>query len=195
MIYLRHAVLLINMLLCTFVQAQVAPAQPSAPPQNLLPEAARSVGIKQCIPAVARLSALAIAGSRSHDVLLDWDRAKPDEGPFFSLLGVTYTNQNAAAATIMVVPQGNGECTVSAERISVAPFTCQSIAEVELKSYTATPLLPNFTVYTQAGDPGSSVSLIDSPPSCLVIRRHVQYRWKEPPPPPAGSIAPIPPRR
>ena len=52
--------------------------------------------------------------------------------------------------------------------------------------YTATRLLPTFTVYTLAQDPGSSVSLIDSPPSCLVIRRYVQYHWKEP----VGARAP-----
>lgn len=144
---------------------------------NLLEAAAQGVGVKQCLAAVARLSALAVAGSRSHDVLVDWDRAKPDAGPFFSLLGVNYGGQSAAA-TITAVPQQNGECTVAAERISVAPFTCQSIAQVELKGYQATSLLPNFTVYTLANDPGASVSLIESPPTCLVIRRHVQYNWK-----------------
>lgn len=163
----------------------LSPPPPAAP--NLLAEAARSVGIKQCHAAVARLSTLALMGSKEHDVLLDWDKSKPDEGPVFSLLGVSYGAQSAAA-TITVVPHANGECTVAAERISVAPFTCQSIAQVELKSYRVTALLPNFHVYTLATDPGASVSLIDSPPTCLVIRRHVQYRWKED----ARPMAPVP---
>jgi hypothetical protein len=150
---------------------------PSRPPQNLLPEAAASVGVKRCLPAISRLSALAIAGSRSHDILMDWDHANPDAGPFFSLLGVDFGTQSAAA-TITVIPQSDGSCTLSAERISVAPYTCQSIAQVELKGYKVAQLLPNFHVYTPAGMPGESVSLIDSPPSCLVIRRHVQYGWK-----------------
>jgi hypothetical protein len=157
-------------------QAQgAAPGQTSAP-ANLLAEAAREIGVKQCLPALSRLSALAITGSRAHDVLLDWDRAKPDAGPLFSLLGLSYGGQSAAA-TITVIPQPGGDCTVAAERISVAPFTCDSIAQVELKGYKLTRLLPNFNVYTQPSDPGASVSLIDSPPSCLVIRRHVQYGW------------------
>src|SRR5688572_24350022 len=67
--------------------------------ENLLPQAAQSVGVRQCLPAIARLSELAISNSRSHDVLIDWDRAQPDAGPFFSLLGIAY-GPNSVAATI-----------------------------------------------------------------------------------------------
>jgi hypothetical protein len=175
-------------LACLAAVAQPAAPQQPQQPRNLLADAARGVGVKQCLPAVTRLSSLVIAGSRGHDILLDWDHSKPDAGPFFSLLGLTYGAQSAAA-TITAIPQPNGECTVAAERVSVAPFTCESIAQVELKDYKATRLLPNFTVYTLATDPGASVSLIDSPPSCLVIRRHVQFNWK---PPAADSVAPSP---
>jgi hypothetical protein len=146
---------------------------------NLLAEAARSVGATQCLPAIERLSALAIDGSRSHEVLIDWDRKKPNTAPVFSLIGIAFPG-SIAAASITAVPQTGGDCAVSAERISVAPYTCKSIAEVELKAYKATALLPMFTVYTSPSDPGASVSLIDSPPSCLIIRRHIQYGWQEP---------------
>jgi hypothetical protein len=176
---LQWAAALSAALVCGPLAAQLGPTRAAAASANLAAEAASSLGVKTCLPAVTRISALAIAGSRNHDVLVDWDRAQPDAGPFFSLMGVNFGGQSVAA-TLMAVPQGNDGCTIAAERISVAPFTCQSIAEVELKDYSATRLLPTFTVYTQASDPGSSVSLIDSPPSCLVIRRFVQYGWKEP---------------
>lgn len=146
--------------------------------QNLLADAARSVGATQCLAAIERLSALATSGSRTHEVLVDWDRKKPNAAPLFSLIGITFPG-SIAAASITAVPQAGGECAIAAERISVAPFTCKSIAEVELKGYKASPLLPMFTVYTSPTDPGASVSLIDSPPSCLIIRRHVQYGWQE----------------
>jgi hypothetical protein len=167
--------------------AQVPPPS-TGPGPNLVVQAARGLGVVTCLGAIDRLSSLAIAGSRDHDVLIDWDHGAPDVGPFFSLLGVNFGGQSLAA-TITAIPQGSNGCTVSAERISVAPFTCQSIADVELKGYTATRLLPTFTVYTVAQDPGSSVSLIDSPPSCLVIRRYVQFGWKDPggPAPPGAA--------
>lgn len=155
-------------------------ATPSSKPntQNLLADAARSVGATQCLPAIERLSALAISGSRTHEVLVDWDRKKPNTAPLFSLIGVVFPG-SIAAASITAVPQAGGECAIAAERISVAPYTCKSIAEVELNGYRASPLLPMFTVYTSPSDPGASVSLIDSPPSCLIIRRHIQYGWQE----------------
>lgn len=167
--------------------AAPAPAPASA---SLLTQAAQSVGVRQCLPAISRLSALAVAGARAHDVLVDWDRARPDAGPFFSLVGVSYGNQSVAA-TVTAIPQPDGACTLAAERISVAPYTCESIAQVELKDYTGTRLLPSFQVYTLRGDPGATVSLIDSPPGCLVIRRHVQYGWRDPG---AATTAPAAPR-
>lgn len=156
-----------------------AQAWPRPPAENLLAHAARGVGVKQCLSAIERLSSQAIAGAATHDVLVDWDRAQPDAGPFFSMVGVSLGRQSLAA-TITAVPHGKDGCTVSAERISVAPYTCESVASVELKGYSVSRLLPTFTVYTAPADPGASVSLIDSPPGCLIIRRHVQYGWLEP---------------
>ena len=177
---MKAAILAMAFALAGNATAETTFQRASAPPaDNLLAQAARSVGVKQCLPAIERLSGLAVAGASAHDVLVDWDRAQPDAGAFFSLIGVNLGRQSLAA-TITAVPHAKGGCTVSAERISVAPYTCESIASVELKGYMASRLLPTFTVYTVKGDPGESVSLIDSPPGCLVIRRHVQYGWQEP---------------
>lgn len=146
---------------------------------NLLIEAVRSVGATQCLAVIERLSTLAIAGSKTHEILLDWDRINPNTGPVFSLLGVGFSD-SVTATSITTVPQAGGACAVAAERISMAPYTCKSIAQLELKGYKVTPLLPMFTVYTSPQDIGASVSLMESPPGCLIIRRHVQYGWQVP---------------
>ena len=112
-------------------QGVLVPQAPAAPPQDTLTRAATSVGIKRCLPAITRLATLTVQGSRGHDVLLDWDRKRPDDGPMFSLVGIQYPNAGVAAS-ITAIPGDSGTCTVSAERISVAPFTCQSVAEQEL---------------------------------------------------------------
>jgi len=150
---------------------------------------AASVGIKRCLPAIQRLSTLTVQGARSHDILLDWDKQQPDAGPVFSLIGIEYPNAGVAAS-ITAVPDAGGTCTVSAERISVAPFTCASIAQQELSTHRMTRLLPNYTVYIDDKEPTSSVSLIDSPPGCLVIRRFVEYKWRDPAAP-AAPAAPV----
>lgn len=162
-----------------FAQGVLVPQAPPAPPQDVLTRAATSVGVKRCLPAITRLSSLTVQGSRSHDVLLDWDRKRPDSGPVFSLIGIEFPNAGVAGS-ITAIPDDSGNCTVAAERISVAPFTCASIAQQELPNYRATKLLPVYTVYTDDKEPTSSVSLIDSPPGCLVIRRYVEYGWRDP---------------
>ncbi|MGJ7607239.1 hypothetical protein ACSFA7_23090 [Variovorax sp. LT1R20] len=172
-------------------QGVLVPQAPAAAPQDTLTRAATSVGIKRCLPAITRLATLTVQGSRGHDVLLDWDRKRPDDGPMFSLVGIQYPNAGVAAS-ITAIPGDSGSCTVSAERISVAPFTCQSVAEQELKDYQMTRLLPIYAVYTDPKEPTSSVSLIDSPPGCLVIRRYVEYGWRDPSTPAAASAPAAP---
>ncbi|WP_038218332.1 hypothetical protein [Xenophilus azovorans] len=160
---------------------------PAASAQDTLSRAAASVGVKRCLPAITRLARLNVQGSRAHDVLLDWDRQRPDAGPVFSLIGLEYPNAGMAASITAVPDAAAGTCTVAAERITVAPFTCASIAESELAGYRMTRLLPVYAVYTDPKEPGSSVSLIDSPPGCLVIRRFVEYNWKDPAAAPAAA--------
>lgn len=142
-------------------------------------EAAKNVGVKACLPAIQRLSVMSINGSRGNDVLVDWDKKNPATGPFFSLTGVEYQD-GSFAVTMSAVPTADGRCTFTAERISVAPYACKTIAQAELVGYVETRLLPTFAVYTQAGDTGATVSMIDSPPGCLVIRRQVTYNWQPP---------------
>ena len=150
--------------------------------------AAASVGVKRCLPAITRLSSLNLQGSRSHELLLDWDRKRPDDGALFAFLGIEYPNAGVATSITALPAPGEG-CTVAAERISVAPFTCASVAQQELPGYQVNRLLPIYTVYVDPKDPASSVSLIDSPPGCLVIRRYVQYGWVEPGAAPAARGA------
>ena len=178
------------------VSTQRTPVQPVpqvvGKPLDTLTLAATNVGIKRCLPAISRLSSLVLNGSTGNDVLVDWDRKNADGMPFFSLSGVEYKNASLAFS-LTAVPDSQGGCSVAAERISVAPFTCRSIALQELGGYRAVQLLPTFTVYVDEKDAGASVSLIDSPPGCLLIRRHVQFDWKEP------AVAPgpasVPPQR
>ncbi|WP_395348451.1 hypothetical protein [Variovorax sp. UC122_21] len=162
-----------------FAQGVLVPQAPPAPPQDVLTRAATSVGVERCLPAITRLLLADRAGQSQPRRAVDWDRKRPDSGPVFSLIGIEFPNAGVAGS-ITAIPDDSGACTVAAERISVAPFTCASIAQQELPNYRATRLLPVYTVYTDDKEPTSSVSLIDSPPGCLVIRRYVEYGWREP---------------
>jgi hypothetical protein len=159
--------------------AQVNAPNASQRSVDALGAAAANVGVKRCLPAISRLSSLVLNGSTGNDVLLDWDRKNPDSMPFFAMSAVEFRNASVAFS-LAAVPNVDGTCAVAAERISVAPFTCTSIAQQELQGYKAVKLLPTFTVYVDEKDTGASVSLIDSPPGCLLIRRHVDLNWKDP---------------
>ena len=142
-------------------------------------EAARNVGVKACLPAISRLSALSINGSIANDVLVDWDRKNPSGGPFFSLTGIEIRD-GAYAVSIAAIPTTAGRCSFLAERTSIAPYACRVIAQTEMVGYVETRLLASFAVYTKEGDAGASVTMIDSPPGCLIIRRQVVFDWPEP---------------
>ena len=155
-------------------------AQENAAPSNILEQAAKAIGVKKCQSALARLGGIATYGSSQQDILIDWDKKQVDTNPVFALLGADYPN-GAVAVSVTAVPDDNGRsCSVLAERISVAPFTCESIAQAELVNQKVTALLPRFKVYTDPTDPDSTVSLMDSPPGCLIIRRYVKYHWMPP---------------
>ena len=159
--------------------AQGVLAPPVTGPQNALAMAVRNIGLARCASALERLSSLGVQGTKNNDVLLDWDRKRAATSPVFSMIGLEYANAGGAM-TVTSGPEADGSCSLSAERITVAPFTCASVAQQELTGMQRTQLLPNFAVYIDPKDRTSSVSLIDSPPGCLVIRRYVEFNWKDP---------------
>ncbi|MGH8783106.1 hypothetical protein [Paraburkholderia sp.] len=157
-----------------FAQSILAAPTPAGP-LNSMAAAINNIGVKQCRSQLTALSTLGVQGTSTNDLLLDWDHKRVNTSPIFSLIGLEYPSNAAAAMSVTAVPEPDGSCSVSAERISVAPVACKTIAGQELQGYRATSLLGHMTVYTDGKDAGSSVSLIDSPPGCLVIRRYVAF--------------------
>ncbi len=152
-----------------------APASPPPAPQadTVLAHAAREIGIRRCYAAINVVSARTFAGAGHADVVLDWDRQAPDDAPFFSLTGLDFAHA-AAVLSLTTVPQPAG-CTVLAERISSAPLACRELARTELAGYRASPLVPAVTVYTSPGRARETVTLIEAPPSCVIVRREVRF--------------------
>ena len=169
--------------------SQGVPMQPAAPAPNALATAVQNIGLARCGAALERLSEAGVQGARNNDVLLDWDRKRAATSPVFSMIGLEYPG-SGAALTVTTVPEADGSCSVSAERITVAPIPCASVARQELPGTQRTQLLPNFAVHTDPKDRTASVSLIDTPPGCLVIRRYVEFNWKDPGPAGLGTAPP-----
>ncbi|MGK8200710.1 hypothetical protein [Burkholderia cepacia] len=153
-----------------------APVKAPAPQVTVLAHAAQEIGIRRCYDAVAQVSARVFDSSARADILLDWQRASPDVGPLFSLSGIEFP-QSSALLSLVTVPGIAGGCSVLAERISSAPLSCAQVARSELNGYHATQLVKSVMVYTESTRPREVVVLVDTPPSCLILRRQVQFQW------------------
>lgn len=162
-----------------------SPTQPVEPPQagSILPgalpvlaQAAAQIGIRRCYGAVTQISQRAQVGSVKQDVVLDWDHTNPDAAAFFSLTGLEYP-KGAAVMSLTTIPQPSGLCAILAERISSAPVACREVARSELAGYRPATLVKAVTVYATPARPRETVTLVDAPPSCLIVRRQVEYSW------------------
>jgi hypothetical protein len=154
-------------------QAMMSAPPPSGPP-NVLSEAARTLGVQQCGPDIDAIAPRVFAGSERQDIVLDWDRRTVDRAPFFSLTGLQYRD-GAALFTLTTIPQPAGGCTVLAEHVSASAMSCTEVARRQLPGYQGTPLVRAVTVYTSAAHAHETVTLVQAPPGCLMLRRQVRY--------------------
>jgi hypothetical protein len=160
------------------VLATAAGSQPAMDPGlPLLAKAAQSVGVQRCLAAIATVSSRANVGATAQDVILDWDHGQPDAQAFFSLTGLEF-GPRSAALSLTVVPEAGGGCSIMAERISGAPIACAVVAKSELSGYVGHPLLGTVTVYANPRTPRETVTLVSTPPGCLIIRRQAEYNWR-----------------
>lgn len=161
--------------LAVAAHAQLVPPQP-AQATNLLAQAAQQLNIRRCGSAIAQVASRAVSGTRKHDILVDWDRANPDGGAFFSVIGLEY-DKVSALLSLTTVPSSDNRCALLVERISSAATTCKEVAHSELQGYQATQLVRSVTVYTPPRGGRETVTLVDAAPSCLIFRRQVDYTW------------------
>lgn len=164
--------------LAVIILATAAGSQPVTDPGlPLLAKAAQSVGVQRCLAAVATVSSRATTGATAQDVILDWDHGQPDAQAFFSLTALEF-GPRSAALSLTVVPEAGGGCSIMAERVSGAPVACAVVAKSELTGYVGHPLLGTVTVYANPRTPRETVTLVATPPGCLIIRRQADYNWR-----------------
>ncbi|MBR8334154.1 hypothetical protein KDW69_21095 [Burkholderia ambifaria] len=150
----------------------IAHAQPLPMPGTVLAASAMRAGIRRCYPMLDAVGNATLANTQHADVVLDWNRSNPDSEPFFSLSGLDY-GQATALLSVTTAPVAEG-CSVLVERISSAPLRCSEVARSELADYRAAPLVPAVVVYTNPARPRETVTLLDAPPSCVIVRRQVR---------------------
>jgi hypothetical protein len=166
-------VLAATLLLSLTPMRSVAQTPASEP---LVTQAARSVGVRRCFPAIEAIAKRATVGVSQQDIVLDWDRRSPDSGAFFSLTGIGAGKQRAVV-TISAFPQTPGNCAVLVERISALPGACDIVAATELRGFQPTQLIPGITIYQSSAQSAETYTLVDGSGACLLIRRQAALRW------------------
>lgn len=151
--------------------------QPAAP-QPLLAQTARRAGIRRCVDGIGLISRGATAAAQRQDVLMDWNRASPNESALFTLTAMEAQSGNSLMSLVSV-PEADGlGCSMLVETISTKAQACSAVAKAELPGYTRNALLPTVDVYTRSASPQETVVLAQQGKrSCLIVWRHVQYGW------------------
>lgn len=162
--------------LCAFLVGNISAAQTAQIETPLLTQAARQLGIRKCLPAIAAISERGTAGATQQDIVLDWDRRQPDNAPVFALTGLGI-GQQRAALTITAIPLQVGNCAVMVERISQASVDCTAVATNEFPNYPSAPLIDKIRVYQNPVNANETYTLISSDKSCLIIRRQSSFQW------------------
>lgn len=148
----------------SFAQRAPAPGEP------LVVAAARQIGIRRCMMAVDAVSRRVTKGAIKQDILMDWDRARPDTGPLFAMTGMS-DGARFALFTLSAAATPEGGCSLLAERVGVEKSTCGAFAASTLAGYQKAPLIDGIMVYFSAGRPGETFTLTDAGTNCLVVRR------------------------
>ena len=159
--------------------AQSAAPTPTGAPdrlQTVLGQAAQAVGIRRCQAAVEQVAAPMFAQTKRVDIAVDWDHGDPDNEPFFTLSGLEYQDASAVMS-LTTVPSATGGCSILVERISSAPMPCKEVARATLAGYRSTSLVRAVTIYVNPARLAETVTLIDSPASCMIIRRQTRFHW------------------
>lgn len=170
-------------LLCSFLfgtqlgRAQGAAAAPGkATPPPIVSLAAQAIGIKRCFAAIDATARRATQNATRQDILIDWYRTAPDLGPSFSMTALEFGNE-PVVFSLAAIPTPDNRCTIFAEQISASRQPCPAFAAEKLPGYVANSLLPSINVYTNAGRPTETISLVNTATGCVVIRRQATFDW------------------
>ncbi|CAH0496452.1 hypothetical protein NVSP9465_01486 [Novosphingobium sp. CECT 9465] len=161
--------------LCGHLSAAGQGVRP-AKPEPLVVSAARTLGVKRCLPMISGIAQRATSGATMQDIIVDWDRAAPDAAPFFSLTGLGNGSQRAAL-TIAAIPTQAG-CAVLVERASFSQQTCTAVAASELQGFPSARLIDGIMVYQNPAQPGETYTLITNTGGCLILRRQASLKWQ-----------------
>lgn len=131
---------------------------------------AQKAGIKQCLPAVKKVSEFLIEGA-SHGAHGSWVSTRPDKQVYASTVERTLSD-GSQILSIVVTPTPTGECATVYERIVYFPESCLATAKNTFPAFEFKGELNQRVSILSSKDSGDAY-LMPIANGCLVVRREV----------------------
>lgn len=151
-------------------------AAPAPPPREpLVTTAARTIGVRRCLPVIAAIAERGISGATMQDIMIDWNHQSPDAAPFFSVTGMGRGDQRALLS-ITTISSPTGGCSALVERVSATARACPAVAASELPGFPGTRLIDGIMVYQNPQQASETYMLVANGTGCLVVRRQASLK-------------------
>lgn len=162
-----------------FLWAGWSPAADAAatkPPIPLVVLAAKKLGVKVCLPAIAQAAQDNIVGAKQQNIMVNWDRSAPNAAPFFTMTALGAGNQHAILS-ITAIPLAHKGCALMVQRVFSSPTSCSLIAQRDLASYVGGALIDGVLVYNNPAKPTETYTLMQNSNNCTVVFRNDIQNW------------------
>lgn len=153
-----------------FFAAGLLLAGPSLAGENIPLQQAQKAGVKQCLPAVRKMSEFLLEGG-NHGAHGTWNAARPDKQVYASMIEKTFSDASQIFS-LVVTPNASGECPTVYERIAYFPESCIALAKNTLSTFEYKGEL-NQRVTIMSSKSGGDAYLMPIAAGCLLVRREV----------------------
>lgn len=138
--------------------------------ENIPLQQAQKAGVKQCLPAVQKVSEFLLEGG-NHGAQGIWNTARPDKQVYASMIERTFSDASQIFS-LVVTPVASGECPTVYERIAYFSESCIATAKNTLPSFEYKGEL-NQRVTIMSSKNGGDAYLMPIANGCLLVRREV----------------------
>lgn len=138
--------------------------------ENIPLQHAQKAGVKQCLPAVQKVSEFLLKGD-NHGANSTWSAARPDKQVYASVIERPFSDASQIIS-LVVTPSASGECSIVYERIAYFSESCIAMAKNTLSSFEYKGEV-NQRVTRMSSKNSGDAYLMPIANGCLLVRHEV----------------------
>jgi len=133
--------------------------------ENLIVKQAKETGMKQCLPAVEKISKFLVGDGKGIGINSTWNPTHPDKQAFSTIIEKNYSD-GPVLISLTVTPVPSGQCYVEYEKVMQFNKSCVASSQIFKKAKYKGELNTDIGVLDNNG---VKVFLIPSGSNCLVV--------------------------